>query len=99
MLNMLMNFVFSLISKIGDIVLTPLVSGISVLIPGFDNFVNYIIDFLNYGFTYLVFFFKLLMIPKECLEIVVTIAFATLSIMTIVRTYTLIVKIYNYFKP
>lgn len=54
---------------------------------------------INYGFTYLVFFMKLLMIPKACVEIVVTIAFASLSIMTIVRSYTLIVKIYNYFKP
>lgn len=54
---------------------------------------------INYGFTYLVFFMKLLMIPKSCIEIVVTIAFASLSIMTIVRTYLLILNIYNKFKP
>lgn len=94
-----MNLVFTLISKVGDLVLAPLISGISVLIPGFSTFVSYIVQMINYGFTYLVFFMKLLMIPKPCIEIVVTIAFATLSIMTIVRTYTLIVKIYNYFKP
>lgn len=99
MFNMLMNLVFTLISKVGDLVLSPLISGISVLIPGFSDFISYIIQMINYGFTYLVFFCKLLLIPKACIEIVVTIAFATLSIMTIVRTYTLIVKIYNYFKP
>lgn len=99
MFNMLMNLIFTLIAKIGDIILAPLVAGLSVLIPSFSDFYSYIIEFINYGFTYLVFFFKLLMIPKACIEIVVTVGLAALSIMTIVRTYTLIVKVYNYFKP
>lgn len=99
MFNMLMNLIFTLIGKIGDIVMAPLVAGISALIPSFTDFLSSIIQFINYGFTYIVFFFKLAMIPKACVEIVVTVALASLSIMTIVRTYTLIVKIYNYFKP
>lgn len=99
MFNTLMNLIFTLIAKIGDIILAPLIAGISVLIPSFSSFLNYIVQFINYGFTYITFFFKLLMIPKPCVELVVTIAFASLSIMTIVRTYTLIVKVYNYFKP
>lgn len=99
MFNMLMNLIFTLIGKIGDLVLSPLISAISVLIPGFSTFVGYIVQYINYGFTYIMFFFKLAMIPKVCIEIVVTIATATLAIMTAVRTYTLIVKIYNYFKP
>lgn len=99
MFNMLMNLIFTLIAKIGDLVMSPLVAGISVIIPSFSNFVSYILQFINYGFTYLTFFLKLLMIPKECVEIVVTVALASLTIMTLVRTYTLIVKIYNYFKP
>lgn len=99
MFNMLMNLIFTLIAKIGDLILSPLVAGISLLIPSFSDFYSYIIQFINYGFTYMVFFFKLLMIPKACIEIVITVAFACLSIVTIVRTYTLIVKVYNYFKP
>ena len=99
MFSMLMNLIFTLIAKIGDIILAPLVAGLSVLIPSFSDFYSYIIEFINYGFTYLVFFFKLLMIPKACVEIVVTVGLAALSIMTVVRTYTLIVKVYNYFKP
>ena len=96
---MLMNLIFTLIAKVGDLVMSPLIAGISLLIPSFSSFITYILQFINYGFTYLVFFFKLLMIPKECVEIVVTVALASLTIMTLVRTYTLIVKIYNYFKP
>lgn len=99
MFNTLVNLIFTLIAKIGDLILAPLISAITVLIPSFSDFIAYIIQFINYGFTYMTFFFKLLMIPKICIEIVVTIAFASLSIMTVVRTYTLIVKIYNYFKP
>lgn len=99
MFNMLMSLIFTLIGKIGDLVLTPLVAAISVLIPGFSTFVTYIFQFIDYGFTYIMFFFKLLMIPKACIEAMVTVATASLAIMTAVRTYTLIVKIYNYFKP
>lgn len=99
MFNTLINLIFTLVAKIGDLVLSPLVSALSVLIPGFSNFYTYIIQFINYGFTYLTFFFKLLMIPKFCIYAIVTIATASLSIITIVRTYTLISKIYNHFKP
>lgn len=99
MFEMLMNFVFTLIGKIGDLILTPLVSAISVFIPGFGNFLNYIVQFLEYALTYFVFLLKLLMIPKECLQIVVTVAFASLSIMTAFRSYHLIMMIYNKFKP
>lgn len=35
MINMLMNLVFTLISKVGDLILSPLISGISALIPRF----------------------------------------------------------------
>lgn len=99
MFSMLMNLIFTLIAKIGDIILAPLVAGLSILIPSFSDFYSYIIQFINYGFTYLVFFFKLLMVPKACIEIVITVGLAAISIMAVVRTYTLIVKVYNYFKP
>lgn len=99
MFNTLMNLIFTLIAKIGDLILSPLIAAVSLVIPSFSDFVSYIVQFINYGFTYMTFFFKLLMIPKECIEILITIAFASLTIMTAVRTYTLIVKIYNYFKP
>lgn len=99
MFNVLMQFVFTLVGKIGDIVLAPLILAVSALIPGFSDFVNYIIQFINYGFTYLIFFIKLLMIPKACIQVVLTVATATLLITVAVRAFALIVRIYNYFKP
>lgn len=97
--EMLVNLIFTIVSKIGDLILSPIVAGLSVLIPNFSLFMIYIIQWINYGMTYLLFFIKLLMIPYNCISIVVTVALASLSIMVIVRTYSLLVRIYNYFKP
>lgn len=55
MFNTLMNLIFTLIAKIGDLILAPLISAISVLIPSFSDFISYIIQFIDYGFTYMTF--------------------------------------------
>ena len=99
MFNMLVNLIFTIVAKIADLILSPLILAISSFIPGFGNFLTSILNFLGYGLTYFVFILKLFMIPKECVQIVITIAFASLSIVAGIRTYSLIVKIYNYFKP
>ena len=99
MLNILINFIFTIISKIGDIILFPLVSFLSVLIPSFSEFYNSILSFIDYAFTYLLFFIKLLCIPKACMLAVFSVATATLAITTGIRTYTLVMRIYEKFKP
>lgn len=99
MLKILINFIFTIISKIGDIILFPIVSLLSTLIPSFSSFYNGILSFIDYAFTYLLFFIKLLCIPQFCMVAVFTVATATLSITIGVRVYTLIMRIYEKFKP
>lgn len=99
MLAILLNFIFTLISKLGDIILFPIISLLSALIPSFSDFYNSILLFIDYAFTYLLFFIKLLCIPQTCMIAVFTVATATLSITTGIRTYKLIITIYQKFKP
>lgn len=99
MLSILLNFIFTLISKLGDIILLPIVSFLSALIPSFSSFYNSILAFIDYAFTYLLFFIKLLCIPQPCMVAVLTVATATLTITTGIRTYKLIMTIYQKFKP
>lgn len=98
MLNAIITGLFSLIAKLGDIIVYPLVSAVSLLIPSFSSFYTSIVTFLGYGFQYIGWFYKALCIPKECMTLVYTIATASMSIVLAVRTYSLIVKIYNKFK-
>lgn len=99
MLNILINFIFTIISKIGDIILLPIITLLSTLIPSFSSFYNGILSFIDYAFSYLFFFIKLLCIPKICMTAVLTVATATLSITIGVRAYSLIMNIYRNFKP
>lgn len=99
MLNILINFIFTIISKIGDLILLPIINFVSLLIPSFSDFYNSILTFIDYAFTYLLFFIKLFCIPQPCMLAVLTVATATLAITTGIRSYSLVMKIYNKFKP
>lgn len=98
MLNALITGLFGLIAKLGDLILSPLVSAISLLIPNFTNFYSAIITYIGYGFSYIGWFYKALCIPKACMTLVYSVALASFSIVVGVRVYSLIVKIYNTFK-
>lgn len=98
MLNSIITGLFELIAKLGDLILSPLVSAISTLLPDFTSFYNSIITFLGYGFSYLGWFYKALCIPKACMTLVYTIAITSLALTVGIRIYSLIVKIYNTFK-
>lgn len=98
MVSALVNMLFSLIAKLGDIIISPLVLGLSALIPNFSTFYSSIVTYLGYGFQYLGFFIRALCIPSACITLVYTIAAATLSIAIFSRAYTLIIRIYNKFK-
>lgn len=99
MLSILLNFVFTIISKIADIILLPIIIFLSALIPSFSTFYNSILSFIDYSFTYLLFFIKLLCIPQPCMLAVLTVATATLTITIGLRTYKLIMTVYQKFKP
>lgn len=98
MLNAIISGLFSLVAKLGDIILYPIISAITALIPSFSSFYSGITTWLSRGFQYIGWFYKALCIPKECMTLVYTVATVSMSIVIGVRVYSLIVKIYNRFK-
>lgn len=98
MLNALISGLFSLIAKLGDLILSPLISVVSALIPDFSTFYTSIISWIGQGFRYIGWAYKLLCIPRSCMTLVYTTALAYMGIVLGIRTYILIVKIYNKFK-
>lgn len=100
MLNVIIKAVFYIVGKLGDIILTPIISGITVLFPDFGTLFTNFLQFINdYVLIALPWAFKLFCVPKLCIDVIITIATASIAIMVIVRTYVLIVRIYNKFKP
>lgn len=98
MINGIVSGIFSLIAKLGDLILLPIVTLISSFIPDFTNFYNSVVDFITQGFSYCGFIVRFLGIPKICIDLVYLIAVTSLSLIIGVRAYALIVKIYNKFK-
>ena len=98
MLNSIITGLFGLIAKLGDLLLSPIISVITAAIPDFSTFYTAIVDFLAQGFQYIGWGYKLLCIPRTCMTLVYTIALVSFSIVVGVRTYSLIIKIYNKFK-
>ena len=98
MLNILINFLFKVVGMIGDIVTAPLIAVVTAVIPSFSDFLDGMLQFFDYAFTYFTFICKTLLIPPVCIQALITVALATLAIMTGTRAYILIVNIYNKFK-
>lgn len=98
MLNAIISGLFSLVAKLGDLILSPIISVVSALIPDFSTFYTSIVNWLGQGFQYIGWAYKLLCIPKACMTLVYTVSTISLSIVLGVRVYSLILRIYNKFK-
>lgn len=100
MLDVIVKAIFYVIGKIGDLVMLPIVSFISLVIPDFSliltNFLNFINNYIFNRFNWVLSF---LMVPKICINAFVTIFSVTITIMIGIRAYLLIVRLYNKFKP
>ena len=99
MAQMLINIVFWILNFVAGIVLNPILSIVSTLIPSFGSFVSSILGFVNYGLTYVAFFIKLLMIPPVPIILAVTLGVTILTFNMSVRAAGLVMAVYNYFKP
>lgn len=99
MLNLLVKVIFFIVAKIGDIVMAPIMLVISSVLPSSIDFFSNIFQFLGNGFSYMVFFLKSLLVPSACVNVVLFVFTAYITLQTGVRAYNLIVKIYDRFKP
>ena len=98
MLSILINFVFTILTSLSNLILTPLMTAVSALIPGFSDFSSAIGSWLSSGISYFSFVLKLFCIPQICITSVVTLAIAFVSIKLIIQTYLLITRIWKTFK-
>lgn len=99
MLSILINFIFTILSKISDLILTPVFSVIGALIPGFAEFSTSMAEFLSNGISYFSFVCKLFMIPQVCLTATVSLALTYITIRLAITTYLFLVRTWKTLKP
>ena len=99
MLSIFINFIFTILAKISDIILSPFFAVFSALIPSFSEFSSSIASFLTSAISYFSFILKLFMIPQICITAVVTLALSYVSIRTAVATYSFLVRSWKTLKP
>ena len=99
MLNIIINAIFFIVGKIGDIILLPIMAIVNALIPNLSVSMDNIFSYLEMGFQYIPFALKCLLIPSFCIEIVVLVFTTYLTFVVGVRVYNFIMKVYKNFKP
>lgn len=99
MLNVIINAIFFIVGKIGDIILLPIMAIVNALIPNLSVKMDNIFSYLEMGFQYIPFALKCLLIPSTCIEIVVLVFTTYLTFVVLVRVYNFIMKVYKNFKP
>lgn len=99
MLSILINFIFTILTSISNIILTPLFMVLNTLIPSFSDFTSGMTEFLNNAFQYFMFIFKLFMIPQICITSIVTLALSYVTVITTIKTYNFIVSTWKTLKP
>lgn len=99
MLTAIFNLIFKIIGFLANIILTPLFSLVSTLIPSTANYIGNIDYFVNYGIQYIGFAGKFLMVPSSLIKLFLTFAGSLLVGFVSVGVIRLSMKIYEIFKP
>lgn len=98
MFEMLLNLIFTVITRVADLVLAPIMAVLTQFIPDLTTYLNGIMSFITYALSYIKFGFAFFRLPSYAPSLMLLLFTTNLAIITGVRTYTLIVKIYNKFK-
>lgn len=99
MLEKLFQFIFELITKLADILLSPLITGLTSLFPDLTTAFTVINNFLDMCLTYFHFLWKFLMIPQSVMLALFTYLSVKYSIYLVKIAFNFVIKIYNIFKP
>lgn len=99
MITALFNLIFKIIGYLANIILTPLFSLISTLIPSTADFIDNIDYFIEYGVQKIAFVGQLLMIPSSLFKAFFTFTGSLLVGFVAVGVIRLSMKIYEIFKP
>lgn len=99
MITAIFKLIFKIIGFIANIILTPLFSLVSTLIPSTSEYIDNIDYFINYGIQYIGFAGNFLMIPSSLFKLFFTFAGSLLVGFVSVGVIRLSMKIYEIFKP
>lgn len=99
MFGVLIAVVFSVLNYVAKFFLTPIVTGFTSLIPSLTNFFSYILTYLGYGFQFISFIVKLLMIPTPALTILIGLWIGIFAFNLTLHIVGLGLAIYRWFKP
>lgn len=99
MIDLLIKAIFYVLNFLASIILKPILILVVSIIPDITNLLTGISSFISFGFTYLSWFIKLLMIPKSLMVILITLTLGIFGIDLAFRAISLIGAIYQYFKP
>lgn len=99
MLDLLFKFVFNLITKVSQILLTPLVDSLTSLFPSLTVYFSYITQFLAKCLTYVVFVRDMALIPRGAILLLFDYLVIKYSIYLVKISFNFIIKIYNLLKP
>ena len=99
MITALFKLIFKIIGFLANIVLSPLFSLVSTLIPSTSEYIDNIDYFISYGIQYIGFAGKFLMVPSSLIKVFFTFAGSLLIGFLAVGVIRLSMKIYEIFKP
>lgn len=99
MITAIFNLIFKIIGFLANIILTPLFSLVSTLIPSTAEYIDNIDFFVAYLIEYTSFVGKFFMVPSSLLKLFFTFAGSLLVGFVSVGVIRLSMKIYETFKP
>ena len=99
MLNIIIKAVFFIIGKVADIILLPIMAVLNSIFPTVNFSLDFIFNYINYGFQYIKFLFLALGIPSLCIQLVIAIFTFHFTFFIGIHTYLFIMKMYEKFKP
>lgn len=99
MITAIFNLIFKIIGFLANIILTPLFSLVSTLIPSTSEYIDNIDYFFYYGISYTSFIGRYFMIPSALFKVFFTFAGSLLVGFVAVGVIRLSMKIFETFKP
>lgn len=99
MLNLLVKFVFKIITKIFDLIFSPLFAGINALFPSVSQYFGYISQFLTTALTYFATTARLALVPQGALLLLFDYFAIKYTIFITVQGIKFIMMVYDKLKP
>lgn len=99
MINLIIQFIFWLITTIFNIIFTPVFAAIYALFPDVAQYFTYINNFLDYAFQYVNAALDFLIIPSAAMQLLFSYIVIKYSIFLVRQTIKFTFKVFTTLKP